>query len=329
MQKAPSFAVVVAAYQAAGFIGEAIESALSQDPPPSEVIIGDDGSTDDLSGALEQFGDAVTVVRIDHHGEGAAKNAAVEAASAEFIAFLDADDRFLPGRLAALGAAAIARPELDVITTDAFLTYQGEILGRCYGAGYRFEEADQRTAILRGNFVLGLSAVRRDRFLAIGGFDTTIAYTVDWDLWIRLILGGSIVGFVDEPLAEYRLHPDSMSARRAAMSRGRLDSIARTEARPDLSASERLVLASTRRTEESRLAWEELKERLLDNDYGGARRRAARVIVGAGQPRSGRLKAALALALPSLATRTLRREDEAMFVSVGDRRLPRPVHGDR
>ena len=125
----------------------------------------------------------------------------------------------MPGRLAALSTLAISRPELDVLTTDAYLVHDGTVVGRCYGSGHRFASEDQRTAILQRNFVLGLSAVRRARFLEVGGFDTTVEYTTDWELWMRLILSGSEVGFIDEPLAEYRLHADSMSARRAAMSR--------------------------------------------------------------------------------------------------------------
>ncbi|HWE81494.1 MAG TPA: glycosyltransferase [Gaiellaceae bacterium] len=328
MDGQPTFTVVIAAYQAAAFIGQAIESALEQEPPPAEIIVGDDGSTDDLAGAVARFGDAVKVVRIEHGGEGAAKNAAVAAASAEFVAFLDADDRFLPGRLAAIGSLARERPDLDAITTNAYLVQDGLILGRCYEGGHRFSETGQRAAILRGNFVLGLSAVRRERFDELGGFDTSVAYTVDWEFWIRLIFTGSTIGYVGEPLAEYRLHPNSMSARRAAMSRGRLDSIARTEARTDLSEDERRILAATRRSEEARLVREELKQRLLDADHAGARRAGVRLLFGARQPRASRVKALASVVVPAVAARKLRREEALTFASVGDRRLPRPTDAE-
>jgi glycosyltransferase involved in cell wall biosynthesis len=319
---APRFSVVIAAYQAAGFIGVAVRSALEQVPPPHEVIVADDGSTDDLAAALVGFGDAVHVVRITHGGEAAAKNAGAGVATGDFIAFLDADDRFLPGRLAALSTLAVARPELDVITTDAYLIHDGEIVGRCYGPGHRFASGDQRTAILQRNFVLGLSAVRRSRFAEVGGFDPTVEYTTDWELWMRLILSGSEVGFIDEPLAEYRLHAGSMSARRAAMSRGRLTSLARAEARTDLSVDERATLAETRRTEEARLRRDELKERLLDSPPSGARRAALRVAVAPRQSLSARLKSVVALGVPGLVSRRLRASERGSFVTVGDRRLP-------
>ena len=321
--RSPSFSVVIAAYEAAGFIAAAVESALEQVPPPHEVIVADDGSTDDLRGAVARFGETVRVVRIDHGGEAAAKNAGCGAATGDFLAFLDADDRFLPGRLAALAALAVARPELDVLTTDAYLVHDGTVVGRCYGPGHRFATGDQRTAILQRNFVLGLSAVRRKRFLEVGGFDPTVEYTTDWELWMRLILSGSTVGYVAEPLAEYRLHAGSMSARRAAMSRGRLASLARAEARTDLTVEERATLAATKAAEEVRLQREELKELLLEGPRSQVRRAALRVAASPRQAYEIRVKSLGALIAPGAAANRLRAGERSSFVTVGDRRLPR------
>ena len=110
----PVCSVVIPAFQAAASIGDAVRSVLDQDVPPMEIVVVDDGSTDDVTGALAPFGDAVRLVRIDHGGESAAKNAGVLAARGDWVALLDADDRFLPGRLAALVGLAIARPDLDL-----------------------------------------------------------------------------------------------------------------------------------------------------------------------------------------------------------------------
>ena len=319
----PTFSVVIAAYEAAAFAGDAVRSALDQEPPPLEVIIGDDGSTDSLADVLGVFGSDVRIVRIEHAGEAAAKNAAAAAATGEFLAFLDADDTFLPGRLAAVSALARARADLDVITTDAYLVHQGRVLGRTYGDGHRFALTDQRSAILRSNFVLGLSAVRRTRFHEVGGFDPAIAYTTDWDLWIRLIFSGSAVGFIPEPLAEYRLHGGSMSARRAAMARGRLETLANAAARVDLTQAERAIVDDARSREQARLAREELREALLDGAAGPARRAAVHVVRSSAQPGATRLKAVAALISPGVVGRRLRSGEERWFTSVGDRRLPR------
>lgn len=314
---------MIAAYQAADFIPDAIRSALDQVPAPHEVVVADDGSTDELADALAPFGAAVQLTRIPHGGEAAAKNAGAAGATGDFIAFLDADDRFLPGRLAALSALALAQPELDVITTDAYLVHEGAIVGRCYGPGHRFVDGDQRTAILQRNFVLGLSAVRRSRFTEVGGFDPTVEYTTDWELWMRLILSGSRVGFIDEPLAEYRLHASSMSARRAAMARGRLASLARAEARTDLSPGERTTLEASKRAEGIRLAREELKEALLLGPPSTARRAALRLVASNDQALETRAKSLAALLLPGLVANRLRAADRDSFMTVGDRRLRR------
>ena len=320
----PTFSVVIAAYQAAAFVGRAVRSALDQEPPPIEVIVGDDGSTDDLSGALAPFGSAVRCVRIEHAGEAAAKNAAAAVVTGDFLAFLDADDRFLPGRLAAIGRLAAERPEVDVITTDAHLVHDGRVVGRCYTDEHRFAEHDQRKAILARNFVFGLAAVRRARFEEVGGFDPEVAYTTDWDLWVRLVLSGSVVALVPEVLAEYHLHDASMSARRAAMSRGRLQTLARAAARADLTDGERAVVVEAMRVERAKLARHELSDALAGGGAGDARRAACAVAVSSGHSPLLRLKALMAAVAPAVAARRVRSDHERSFTTVGDRRLPRP-----
>jgi hypothetical protein len=219
----PSFSVVIAAYNAAATIGEALASAFAQTAPPQDVVVCDDGSTDDLLTATAPFADRITLLRQQNAGEGAAKNAGVRAATAEFAVFLDADDVFDPERLEALGELASARPDLDILTTDALLEVDGAVVRRCYDESWTFDVEDQRAAILERNFVFGLAAVRRERFLAVGGFETSLLYAADWDLWSRLILDGSRAGLVVVPLATYRLRSTSLSAQRpggAATGRG-------------------------------------------------------------------------------------------------------------
>ena len=107
----PNFSVLIPAYQAARTIGEAVESALTQTVQPQEIIVCDDGSTDDLSGALEPYRDRITVVRLEQNqGLSAARNAALMAASSEFVATLDADDTYLPRYLEAIAGSPPLAP---------------------------------------------------------------------------------------------------------------------------------------------------------------------------------------------------------------------------
>ena len=218
----PTFSVVVAAYQVADVIGDALDSVRRQTLQPLEVIVCDDGSTDDLDGALEPYLDEIVLLRKENGGEASAKNAAALAAQGDFVLILDADDVFLPGRLAALSELAQARPDLDILTTDAFLAADGKVLRRAYDRTWHFEVHDQRRAILQQNFIFGLAAVRRSRLLEHGGFDESILWTTDWDLWLRLILSGSRAGCVDEPLALYRLRETSLTASRRDLLLGKL-----------------------------------------------------------------------------------------------------------
>src|SRR5215212_948346 len=98
----PSFSVIIAAHQAAPFIADALASVARQTLPPLETIVCDDGSTDDLAGALAPYAETVVLIRQPHRGVGAAKDTAARAASGDFVAVLDADDIFLPRRLEAL-----------------------------------------------------------------------------------------------------------------------------------------------------------------------------------------------------------------------------------
>jgi glycosyltransferase involved in cell wall biosynthesis len=161
--EAPTFSVIIPAYQAAAFIRDAIESVLAQTSPPLEVIVCDDGSTDDLDRALAPYRDRITLLRKENGGEASAKNVAARAASGDFVAILDADDVYHPERLEALAELATDRPDLDIVTTDCFVAFDGRIVRNCYHGDYRFEVDDQRRGILERNFVgPGHMAVRRD-----------------------------------------------------------------------------------------------------------------------------------------------------------------------
>jgi Glycosyl transferase family 2 len=310
----PSFSIVIAAYQVAGVIGAAIDSALAQTAPPLEIVVCDDGSTDDLDAALGPYRDRIVFLRKENGGEASAKNAAARAASADFVAILDADDVYFPERLEALGSLAAARPDLDILTTDAFLELDGVRMRRVYEGGWTFEIHDQRRAILQRNFVFGLAAVRRETLLAAGGFDETIRWTTDWDCWARLILDGAKAGAVAEPLAIYRLRDSSLSADRAKLVAGRLHTLEKAASHPSLSETERGVVAASIATHRRELALLELRAALAGGS-SDSRRLAAAVAREPAYPRRTRLKAALAVGAPRLSGRLLRRRLEKRWTA--------------
>ncbi|MGI9155916.1 MAG: glycosyltransferase [Marmoricola sp.] len=315
----PTLSVVVAAHQAGGTVAEALDSALEQSYPALEVVVCDDGSTDGTAEVLASYADRVTVIRRPNRGEGAAKNAAVRAAAGDYVVVLDADDVFHPRRLEALAWLAAERADLDVLTTDAVVEAHGVPVRRAYHSGWTFPTTDQRSAILDRNFVFGLAAVRRERWLSAGGFDEGLARTADWDFWIRLVLGGSRVGLVDAPLARYRLTSGTLSSDRRRLVAARVEVLARVALRDDLDEGERATLARSLRTQRADLA---VRDAAAALEVGGwaARRTGAALLTEPGVGLRARLGAAAILVSPAvMARRRARREAGTVEIGSGIR----------
>jgi GT2 family glycosyltransferase len=310
----PSFSVLIATYQAADVVRAALESAFAQTVLPHEVIVCDDGSTDDIEGAVAPFRDRIVFLRRgENGGEAAAKNEAARAASGDFVALLDADDVYLSERLELLGELAATRPDLDILTTDAFLELDGRRIRRCYEDDWPFEIADQRRGILERNFVFGLAAVRRDRLLAVEGLDEGIRWTADWDCWIRLILAGSRVGLVAEPLALYRVHGSSLSAARTNLVRGRIQTLRKAADDPRLSQRELTTVSASIAAQECELATLELRAAVLGRPPDLRRR----LFLGAMRrdlPARTRAKALAAAVAPRLARRYFKASGGAAWI---------------
>lgn len=318
----PTFSVVIAAYNVAEFAGEAVASALAQTRLADEVIVCDDGSTDDLAGALAPYADRITFFRKENGGLASARNAALQRAAGDFVAFLDGDNVYLPEFLDAVGELATARPDLDIVTTDAYLELDGRVYDRYYRGKARFVAGDQRRGIIHQHFVFGNGAIRRDALLAVGGYDETV-YAEDTDLFVRMILGGSRVGLVDEPLCVYRIREGSLSSNRVRGLRAGIEVLERARTHPSLTADERRYLedelAGYRR--EAALA---AAEEALRGYAGRPRRRCLEVAFG---PRGygvlPRVRALVAAAAPGAAGRYLERLERR----TGHSRIALRTHG--
>lgn len=319
---APTFTVVIAAYQVAGVVDDAIASVLDQTLPPLEVIVVDDGSTDGLEDVVRRHADVRYLKHEKNAGAAAAMNTGSKAARSDFVVFIGADDVFDRERLEALAELARARPDLDILTTDAWVAVEGEVFRRFNDETHPFEAVNQRHEILRRNFVFGHTAVPRERFIGIGGFDESIRWTSDWELWARMILDGSRVGMVAEPLATYRLHEGALSSQRHKQMRGIEATLTRIADNPALTAAESLDVAARLGQVRRDIAIYEATEALL---AGGrdARSRAFGVFKEAKHPLPVRLRALLAALVPGLARRVLVRRRERFWVGAGGVTVPR------
>jgi hypothetical protein len=315
----PTFSVVIAAHNAAATIAEAVESALAQTLPPLEVIVCDDGSTDGTVAALEPYRDRIVCIRKTRGGAASARNAALQHAHGDFLAVLDADDAYLPERFEALTELAVARPDLDILCTDASLEIDRRPVAT-FSDGCAFEIVDQRAAILERCFCVA-PAYRRTTLVAAGGFDESLRTGSDWECVIRLVCSGAVAGAVDEPLYRYRFHDRSLTSDRVRTLRDRVEMLEHVGHVHALDNHERAVLASSLAAQRAYLALTEAEAALRSRSRDARKRAlaAARTPAVAFRSRAAVLAAALA---PEAAARALERREARHAHSRLRRTLP-------
>lgn len=202
LDSTPTVSVVMPAFNAGQTIDAAIGSVLAQTLPVLEIIVVDNGSTDDTLERLAAYGDRVRVMHQPRPGHAAARNLGIEAARGEWIAALDADDLWLPEKLELqLSLAAQA----DVIHCAARNFGETRRVGECTQIARFCSGEAMFDALLVDNFITHSAAlVRREALSAVGGYDVNLRTAPDWDLWVRLAEAGYRFRGVARPLVEYR-----------------------------------------------------------------------------------------------------------------------------
>jgi glycosyltransferase involved in cell wall biosynthesis len=197
--------VVIPVHQRPAEVSRAIRSVLAQDVQPAQIIVVDDASGDRTPDVAEALG--ATVIRLTKNvGAAGARNAGIAVATGTWVALLDSDDEWLPHHLSALWAA----------TAGAHLAVAGGVLRKGAGSlgGRRHGSLRRRGEVLRSPAAvlfpenpipLSASMLRRDVLTRLGGFDETIRYSEDFDLWLRLLEVGTI-RLLGEVTVIYHLH---------------------------------------------------------------------------------------------------------------------------
>lgn len=209
----PTISVVMPAYNEGRFIEQAIRSLLEQTVPPLEIVVVDDGSTDDTVAVVQGFGDAVRLIQQPNGGCPAAFNTGFRAARGEFVALAPADDVYAPTRIERQAAALAADPELDVVFSWARqFGITDEDYARPSGAG-RLDT----TQLVREMFVVNVipdpsAVVRRSLHERLGGYREDIIGE-DYEFWLRALAAGAVFHCVPEVLVDLRVHGGNLSRR--------------------------------------------------------------------------------------------------------------------
>jgi glycosyltransferase involved in cell wall biosynthesis len=206
----PLVSVIIPNYNYAQYVREAVNSALEQTYPNIEVIVLDDGSTDDSRTVIESYGDKIKAIFQKNQGVSAARNNGAAQASGQYLAFLDSDDVWRPEKLMRQIERFAADPNLGLIHVgtiefDETGVLREELEGM-EGDVARELLLFERPVILGGGSGI---VIPRHVFDDVGGFDGKLSTSADWDLFYRISRGHK-VGFVSEILLRYRVHGSNM-----------------------------------------------------------------------------------------------------------------------
>lgn len=224
----PKVTVIMPAYNAGRYIAKAIESVLAQTLQDWELIVVDDGSTDDTSSLVAAYSDPrIRCMHQKNQGPAAARNRGVQHSSGQFLAFLDADDWWDQHCLEFLVATLEVQPEQYAVAHCDW-AYASDVGGVGAKQSSRFSHEDAlATLVLRNPFVIHAALVRRTAVLAVGGFPTETPALEDWEFWLSLAIAQYRFVHLPKLLAYYYLRPGSKSKDANARKADRLATLER------------------------------------------------------------------------------------------------------
>jgi glycosyltransferase involved in cell wall biosynthesis len=217
----PLISVIITCYNIRGYVTDAFRSVCAQSHHCLEIIIVDDGSTDDTRSLVAEFlqDERVKYLFKENGGPSSARNFGIAQAQGEYLAFLDGDDLWEPEKLAHQVAVLQKNPGVGMVFCD-FSTFdaQGTLAARKNASLYRdLQPVHYDYLVSRSNFIYPSTVmVRRIVFLSCGAFDEALRGPEDYDMWLRIVREFVVIG-MHEALVRIRQHPSNLSKNIKAM----------------------------------------------------------------------------------------------------------------
>jgi glycosyltransferase involved in cell wall biosynthesis len=235
--RAPFFTVGIPAFCAEGLVGETIESVLAQTWTDWELVVVDDGSSDatyEVAAAYADRDPRIRVLRVEHAGCGAARNAAYEGSRAPFLCRLDQDDLYLPEYLETMHGFIEEHPGYQIFSCNAERMFaDGRTEPMLTAERWSSPSSVTFDELIDHNPIFAMAVIRRETYWKVGG--TRSALVDDYDFWMRALLDGARHIYVPKVLARYRIHAAQGSARNDRMLESRIAVLEEVAAREGLS----------------------------------------------------------------------------------------------
>lgn len=211
------FSVVMPAYNAEHFIRDALDSVAKQTICDYDIVVVDDGSTDQTVGQVKAWAAAhqgikLRILQQQHGGIGMARNRGIREAVGTYVAFLDSDDIWVERKLEAVVTCLGDPKQVDLVCHDEWLEEGGSRTGRLTHGPY----TTYQDLLFKGNSLsTSATVVRRKRLMEVGGFSEDLRFNSmeDYDLWLRLARAGCRIEYLHEVLGTYRQHGQGVTSR--------------------------------------------------------------------------------------------------------------------
>ncbi len=204
--------IIVPTYNYVAYIRGAVESALAQTYRPVEIIVVDDGSTDNIKEVLSDYiaSDKINYIYQENKGLAGARNTGINASRGDYICFLDSDDLIHEKKTEIQVKSLEENPEYGVAFSD-FSYIRDHDLSSLIPANVKYSGELNFSKIISGEYmVIHAALIRREVFERVGYFDESLRKCEDYDFWLRIAMKGIRFLFIDQVLAYYRLHEGQM-----------------------------------------------------------------------------------------------------------------------